>query len=93
MPLQHGLSSIKKNQTTCRLSRIGLRIIGGYDRYTRTDKMRLDHKIPMLKSYIKCLSLKMYASAKRSRNRYVKKLGTVSMVIDPRVPRPIHILR
>ena len=70
-----------------------LRIIGGYDRYTRTDKMHFDHEIPKLKSFIKCLAFKMYATVKSSRNRYVRKLGAVSMVIDPRVPRPLHILR
>jgi hypothetical protein len=55
--------------------------------------MHLDHKILMLKSCIKCVDLKMYASVKTSRNRYIKKLGSVSMVVDPRVPRPIHVLR
>jgi hypothetical protein len=69
-----------------------LRIIGGYDRYTRADKMHFDHEIPKHKSYIKCLALKMYAKAKFSRNWYVRKLEAVSMVIDRRVPRPLHIL-
>ena len=40
-----------------------LRVIGVYDRHTRTDKMHLDFKIPTFKSYIKTLVLKMYASA------------------------------
>ena len=64
-----------------------LRIIGGYDIPVQI-KMHFDHKIPKLKSYIKCLALKMYTTAKCSRNRYVRKLGAVFMVIDPRVPRP-----
>ena len=61
-----------------------LRVIGGYDRHARTDKMHLDHQLPMLKSYVKTLTLKMYASAKTSSNRYVR---------NSRVPRPLHILR
>ena len=79
----------KKNSIRLQVVQMrALRIIGGYDRHTRTDKMHFDHKIPKLKSYIKYLALKMYATAKSSR-----KLGAVSMVIDPRVPRPLHILR
>ena len=54
--------------------------------------MHFDLKIPMLKSNVKVLVLKMYASAKASRNRYVRKLGSVSAVLDPRVRRPLHIL-
>ena len=42
-----------------------LRIIGGYDIRTRTTEMHFDLKIPMLKSYVKVLTLKMYASAKK----------------------------
>jgi hypothetical protein len=36
--------------------------------------------------------LKMYASAKTSRIRYVRKLGSASTVLEPRVRRPLHIL-
>jgi hypothetical protein len=67
-----------------------LRIIGGYD--IRTTDMHFDHKIPLLKSYVKTLALKMYASAKINRIRYVRTFGSASTVLDPRVPRPLHIL-
>ena len=67
-----------------------LRIIGGYDIRTRTTKMHFDLEIPKLKRCIKILAL--YASAKPSRNRYVRKLGSASTVLDPRVRRPLHIL-
>ena len=84
----------KKNSICLQVVQIrALRIIGGYDRYTHTDNMHLDHKILKLKSYIKCLALKMNATAESSRNWYVRKLGAVSVVIDPRVSRPLHILR
>jgi hypothetical protein len=43
-----------------------LRVIGGYVRHTRTDKMHLNHQISILKSYVNALTLKMYASAKRT---------------------------
>ena len=65
-----------------------LRIIGGHDRYTHTEKMHFDHKIPMLKSYNKTLAFKLYASAKTSNNRYIRKTGLASKVVDPRVSRP-----
>jgi hypothetical protein len=96
------LSLVSREQTiandstptyNCRLSKIGPAHHWGYDRYTHTDKMHFDHKIPMLKSYIKCLALKMNASAKTSRNRHIKKLESALMVVDPRGPMPIHILR
>jgi hypothetical protein len=41
-----------------------LRIIRGYDIRTRTTQMHFDLKIHMPKSYVKILTLKMYASAK-----------------------------
>ena len=69
-----------------------LRIIGGYDIRTRSTEIHFDNKIPLLKSFVKTLDLKMYASAKTNRNRYVRKLGSASIVLDPRVRRPLHIL-
>jgi hypothetical protein len=65
-----------------------LRLIGGYDWYTQIDKMHSDTEIPKLKSFIKCLALKLYASAKLSRTRYIKKLGTDSLTkgyLDPSI--------
>ena len=48
-----------------------LRLIEGYSWYTRIEKMHLDLEIPRLKTYIKILTLKLYASAKFIRNRYI----------------------
>ena len=70
-----------------------LRLIGVYSRHTRTEKMHLDLEIPRLKPYIKSLAHKLYDSAKFSRNRHIKKLGADSLVYNPRVLRPFHILR
>ena len=55
--------------------------------------MHFDHKIPMFKSYIKYLTLKIYASAKTSRNMHIKKLGSASMVFESGVSPPIHVLK
>ena len=68
-----------------------LRKIEGCDRYNRTGEMHFKFEIPKLKSYIKTLPQKLYASAKTSRNRYIKKLGSNLKVVDPRVSRPSHI--
>ena len=54
--------------------------------------MHSDLEIPKLKSFIKRLALKLYGSAKSSRNRYIKKLGTDTSVVNRRVPRLFHIL-
>ena len=51
-----------------------LRIIGGYDWYTRTEQLHFDNEILMLKSFIKKLASKLYAYAKTSRNKYIRKL-------------------
>ena len=56
------------------------KLIGGYDRYTRIEKLHSDKKIPMLKKCIKVLALNLHVSAKVSRNRYIKKLGADSLV-------------
>ena len=69
-----------------------LRLIGRYHWYTWIDKMHSDLKIPKLKSFIKHLALKLYASSKTSRNRYIKKLGTDLSAVNRRVPRPFHTL-
>ena len=66
-------SSMKRLQT---VQNRALRFIGGYDRYTRTKKMHSDLEIIKLKSFMKHLALKLYASAKLSRNRYIQRLGT-----------------
>ena len=49
-----------------------LRLIGGYDWYTRINEMHSDLEISKLKSFIKRLALKLYGSAKSSRNRNIK---------------------
>ena len=51
-----------------------LRHIGGYSRYTSTEKIHLDLEIPRLKPEIKSLAHKLYDSAKFSRNRLSKSL-------------------
>ena len=68
-----------------------LSLIGGYDRYTKIEQLHSDNEIPMLKKHIKVLALKLYASVKVFRNRYIKKLGSDS-VDDGRDPRSSHIL-
>ena len=64
-----------------------LRLVDGYDRYTRIDKMHLELEMIKPKSFMKHLTLKLYASAKLSRNQYIKRLGTDSLVDN----KPIHI--
>ena len=58
----------------------------------RTAKMHLDLEIPRLKPYIKSLAHKLYVSSKFNRNRYIKMLGSDSLVYNQRVLRPFHIL-
>jgi hypothetical protein len=60
--------------------------------YSRIDKIHLGLKFIKLKSFMKHLALKLYASAKLSTNRYIKGLGTDSLVDNRRVPKPVHIL-
>ena len=69
-----------------------LRIIGSHDWYTIIDKMHSDTQFPRLKAYIKILALKLYASAKSSRNRYIKKLGSDCKVGGRRVSKPSDVL-
>ena len=45
-----------------------LRLIGGYDKYARNEKLHSDNTIPVLKEFINVLALKLYASAQVSRN-------------------------
>ena len=68
-----------------------LRLIGSYDRYTRLEKMHSELEMIELKSFIKHLALKLYASAKLSRNQYFSRLGD-SLVIKRRVPKPANII-
>ena len=49
--------------------------------------MHSDLEIIKLESFMKHLALKLYASARNSGNRYVKRLGTDSLVL-----KPVHIL-
>ena len=58
----------------------------------QTDQMHSDTKIPRLKAYITILALKLNASAKLSRNHYIKKLGAYCLVNWQRVPKPSAIL-
>ena len=69
-----------------------LRLIGGYDRYTRNDVMHSDLEIVKLKSFMKQLALKLYVSAKRSRNKYICRLGADTWTDKRRIPKPVHIL-
>ena len=69
-----------------------LRLIGGYDRYTRNDVMHSDLEIVKLKSFMKHLALKLYVSDKRSRNKYICRLGTDTLVDNQRVPKRVHTL-
>ena len=49
-------------------------------------------EIVKLKIFMKHLALKLYACARSSRNRYIKKLGTDSLVDNRMVSKPLHIL-
>ena len=69
-----------------------LRLIGGYDRYTRNDFIHSDLQIVKLKSFMKHLALKLYGSAKRSRNKCICSLGTGTLIDSRKVPKPVHIL-
>ena len=69
-----------------------LRLIGRYDWYARADKMHSHLEILKLKSFMKHLTFKLYAFARNSKIRYIKRLGTVSLVENRRVPKPVHIL-
>ena len=64
-----------------------LSLIGSYDMYSRMDKIHSELEIIMLKSFMKYLDLKLYASAKFSTNKYIKRLGD-SLFINRRVPKP-----
>ena len=69
-----------------------LRIIGGYDWYTRTELLHFDNEILMLNSFIKKLASKLYSSVKTSRNKYIKKSGSDSKVLTQRAGKPSHLL-
>ena len=58
---------------------------------TRIERTHSDHKIHMLKSYIKCC-FQNYIPTKSSRNRYIKKFDFGFLVDNTRVPKPSHIL-
>ena len=50
------------------------------------EQLHLDNEIPTLKKYIKVLALKLYASARSSRNWYIQKLGSESLVDNRKSP-------
>jgi hypothetical protein len=60
--------------------------------YINSNERPTGDEIPKLRSFNKPLALKLHPSTKSSRNRYIKKLGTDSSVVDRRVPRQFHIL-
>ena len=60
------------------------RLIGWYNRYTEIEKMQSDLETIKLKSFMKHLALKLYGSARNSRNKYIK--------MNWRVPKPVSIL-
>jgi hypothetical protein len=62
------------------------------NRYTRNDAMHSDIEIVKLKSFVKHLTLKLYVSAKRSRNQYISRLVINTLVDNRKVPKPVHIL-
>ena len=69
-----------------------LRLIGGYDRYTRIDKMHLELEMIKPKSFMKHLTLKLYVYARNIRSKYIKRLGTDTLDDNRRVSKPVHIL-
>ena len=69
-----------------------LRIIGGYDWYTRKEPLHFDNEILMFNSFIKILTSKLHASATTNRNRYIRNLGSDSKVLTQRVRKPSQIL-
>jgi len=69
-----------------------LRVIGGYDYYTRITKIHFDTEIPMLRAYIKHLAQNFYKNAKLSTNSYINRLGRTARSHRPRSLRPINIL-
>jgi hypothetical protein len=52
--------------------------------------MNSDLVIIKLKSFMEYLALKLYASARNSGNRYIKRLGTDSLINNRRVPKLVH---
>ena len=55
---------IRKRKLNCMqvVENRALGVIGGYNKYARTETMHFDNKIHVFKSYIRTLTLKMYAS-------------------------------
>ena len=60
--------------------------------YTRSELLHFDKEIPMLKSFIKTLALKLNASAKDIRNECIRKQGQDSAVTNQRVQNSSHVL-
>ena len=65
-----------------------LQLIEWYDKYTWIEKQNFYVK----EIYIKVLALKLYVSVKASRNWYIQKLCSDSLIDNWRVPKPSHIL-
>ena len=57
----------KSNMKRLQAVQIGRSLIGGYDWYTRVDKMLSDLEIIKLKRF-----MKLFVSARKSRNSYIK---------------------
>ena len=67
-----------------------LRLIRGYGWYTRNDKKHSDLQVIKVKSFMN--HIKVNVSARNSRNHYIKRLSTGSLVSNRRVPKLVHIL-
>ena len=68
-------------------------IIVGSNTRSRIKAINFNTKIAFLKSYIRSLTLQLHASAKTSRNMYIRKRGSAWMVSDSRFSKPLYILR
>ena len=74
------------------VQKMALRLIGGYDRFKRIEEIYSGLEIIKLESFMKYLALTLYYSARSSRNKYIKRLGTDTLVDNRRVPKPVHII-
>jgi hypothetical protein len=91
--LRHsGVNFHPENQHLKAVQNRALRFIGGYDWYTRVDRIYPDLENIKLKSFIKHSDSKLQASARFSRNHYIKRLGADSLVDNRRIPKPVHII-
>ena len=84
-PSSEALCDVSEQRWFLQCEVVSLSPIGSYDRYTRIDEMLSELEIIKLKGFMKHLALKLYASAKLSGNKYIKRLGD-SLLINRRVP-------